>query len=219
MVGGHTARAADRTEGQMFATRSVSYARGGMVAAAHPLAVQAGLDVLKAGGNAIDAAIAVNAALAVVEPVACGPGGDLFAIVSDAEQQRLFGLNASGRAPRELSIEKVVPTEDGTIPLYSPYAWTVPGAVDGWFTLHERLGKRPMSQLLAPAIRLAREGAPVPQVIAAAWARAARVFGDKPGFADVFLPGGRAPREGEVFANPALARSLEQLAAGGREAF
>ncbi|GAB4374789.1 MAG: gamma-glutamyltransferase [Acidobacteriota bacterium] len=213
------ANAADRTSGRMFATRSVSWARHGMIAAAHPLAVQAGIEVLRAGGNAVDAAIATNAALAVVEPVSCGLGGDLFAIVWDPASQRLWGLNASGRAPLALTIDKVPPAADGTIPLYSPYAWTVPGAADGWFALHGKFGRLPMARVLAPAIRLARDGAPVPQVIAAAWARAARVFGDKPGFADVFLPDGRAPREGEVFRNPALARTLELLAKEGRRAF
>lgn len=211
--------AADRTSGKMFATRSVSYARHGMVAAAHPLAVEAGLEILRSGGNAVDAAIATNAALAVVEPISCGLGGDLFAIVWVPEEGRLRGLNASGRAPLALTAEKVPPREDGTIPLYSPYSWTVPGAADGWFTLHERYGSLPMAEVLAPAIRLAREGAPVPEVIAAGWARSARVFRDKPGFAEVFLPGGRAPREGEVFRNPALARTFERLAAKGRKEF
>jgi len=113
-----------------------------------------------------------------------------------------------------------VPAEpDGTIPLYSPYAWSVPGAVDGWFTLHERFGRTPMATILAPAIRAAEEGEPVPQVIAAAWQRAQRSFGDKPGFAETFLPAGRAPREGEVFRNPALARTYRALAEQGRDAF
>jgi gamma-glutamyltranspeptidase/glutathione hydrolase len=211
--------AADRPEGHMFATRSVSVARHGMVAAAHPLAVQIGVDVLQAGGSAVDAAIAVNAALALMEPTSCGLGGDLFAMVWDPGEERLFGLNGSGRAPGALSRETVPPAEDGTIPLYSPYAWTVPGCVDGWFELHERFGRRPMAELLAPTIAAAREGVPVPQVIAAAWQRAARHFADKPGFAAVFMPGGRAPREGEPFANPALAATLERLARDGRDAF
>jgi len=218
-AGALSALAADRLEGRMFATRSVSYAERGMVAAAHRPAVEAGLDVLKQGGSVVDAAIATNAALAVVEPVACGLGGDLFAIVWDAGESELHGLNASGRAPLALTVDEVPPAPDGTIPLYSPHAWTVPGAADGWFELHRRFGKLPLGKLLAPAIRLAREGAPVPQVIAGSWARSARVFGEKPGFAEVFLPGGRAPAEGEVFRNPALARTLEAMAAGGRDAF
>jgi gamma-glutamyltranspeptidase/glutathione hydrolase len=210
---------ADRTAGEMSATRSVVYARHGMVAASHPLAVQIGLDILKRGGSAVDAAIAVNAALGFLEPVACGVGGDLFAMVWDAESGKLYGLNGSGRAPMALTADRVEPGEDGTIPRYSPYAWSVPGAVDGWFTLHERFGSMPMAEVLAPAIRAAEDGEPVPQVIAAAWARGARVFGDKPGFAGTFLMDGRAPAEGEIFRNPALARTYRLLAERGRDAF
>jgi gamma-glutamyltranspeptidase/glutathione hydrolase len=219
MVAFAAATAADRTEGEMFATRSVVYAKHGMVAAAHPLAVEVGVRVLEQGGTAVDAAIAVNAALGFLEPVSCGIGGDLFAIVWDAESGRLYGINASGRAPAALTADKVPAQPDGTIPPYTPYAWTVPGAVDGWFELHERFGKLPMKQLLEPAIRLAREGAPVPQVIAGAWQRSAEVFADKPGFASTFMPGGRAPVEGEVFRNPALAHSYERIAEGGRDAY
>ena len=218
VAGTAAARAADRTEGRMFATRSVVYAKHGMVASAHPLASQAGIEILRKGGSAADAAIAVNAALAVLEPVACGPGGDLFAIAWDATQGKLLGLNASGPAPKGLTRDKVPPEKDGTIPLFSPYAWTVPGAMDGWFELHAKLGRLPLAEVLAPAIRLAREGAPVPQAIAAAWERGGRAFHDKPGFAAVFLPGGRAPREGEIFTNPALARTFETLAREGRPA-
>jgi gamma-glutamyltranspeptidase/glutathione hydrolase len=213
------ATAADRTEGRMFATRSVVHARHGMVAAAHPRAVQIGVETLKEGGTAVDAAIAVNAALGFMEPVSCGIGGDLFAIVWDAESGTLHGLNASGRAPAALNAEKVEPEADGTIPRFSPYAWSVPGAVDGWFELHERFGSLPMSTILEPAIRAAREGEPVPQVIAAAWARAEKLFGEMPGFAPVFLPGGKAPGEGEVFRNPGLARAYELIAKKGRDAF
>jgi gamma-glutamyltranspeptidase/glutathione hydrolase len=209
------AHAADRPEGRGFATRSVTVARHGMVAAAHPLAVGIGVDVLKRGGSAVDAAIAVNAALALMEPVACGPGGDLFALVWDPASGTLHGLNASGRAPLALTPDKVPPEPDGTIPALSPYAWTVPGAVDGWFELHKRFGRLPMADLLAPVIAYAREGVPVPQVIAGAWARGVKRFGDKPGFAEVFMPGGAAPAEGAPFANPALARTLETLARGG----
>ncbi|MDX1387610.1 MAG: gamma-glutamyltransferase [Acidobacteriota bacterium] len=213
--------AADRTEGKMFATRSVVYARNGMVASAHPVASRIGVEILQQGGNAVDAAIAVNAALGFLEPTANGIGGDLFAIVWDAGSGRLYGLNGSGRSPRVLTADKVRPhaNRDGTIPLYSPLSWSVPGTVDGWFTLHERFGKMPMSEILAPAIRAAREGEPVPQVIAAAWARAESIFGDKPGFAPTFLPDGHAPAVGEVFRNPDLAKSLELIAREGRDAF
>ncbi len=211
--------AADRTEGRMFATRSVVHARHGMVAASHPLAVAIGLDLLKEGGSAVDAAIGVNAALGFLEPVACGIGGDLFAIVWDSASGRLVGLNASGRAPAALTIDRVTPEADGTIPLLGPHAWTVPGAVDGWFELHARFGKLPMERVLEPAIRAATEGEPVPQAIAAAWSRGGRLLGAKPGFAETFLPAGRAPDEGAVFRNPGLARAYRALAEGGRDAF
>lgn len=210
---------ADRPEGRSFATRSVVYARHGMVAAAHPLAVEIGLAVLKDGGSAVDAAIAVNAALAFMEPVSCGLGGDLFAMVWDPETETLYGLNGSGRAPTGLTADKVPAEADGTIPVYSPYSWTVPGCVDGWFELHGRFGSLPMSRLLEPTIKAAREGAPVPRVIAGAWARGAAKFKDMPGFAEVFMPDGRAPAEGELFANPALAATLARIADGGRDAF
>jgi gamma-glutamyltranspeptidase/glutathione hydrolase len=213
------ASAADRPEGRTFATRSVTYARHGMVAAAHPLAVEIGLDVLEAGGSAVDAAIATNAALGFLEPVSCGLGGDLFAMVWDPKTEKLYGLNASGRAPAELSIDKIPAEADGTIPVYSVYSWTVPGCADGWFELHGKFGRLPMKDLLGPAATIAREGAPVPQVIAGGWARGAEHFKDSPGFAEVFMPDGRAPAEGEIFANPALAHTLDVLAEGGRDAY
>jgi len=212
-------RAADRPEGRPFATRSVVHARHGMVATAHPLATRIGVETLQAGGSAVDAAIAANAALAFLEPVACGLGGDLFALVWDAREGRLHALNASGRAPRALTLERVAPEPDGTIPVHSPYAWTVPGAVDGWFELQQRFGHLKMADVLAPAIRAAEQGEPVPQVIAGAWARGAELHAGRPGFATVFLPDGRAPREGQVFRNPPLARALSAVAAGGRDAF
>ncbi len=211
--------AGDRPEGRSFATRSVTVARHGMVAAAHPLAVQVGIDVLRRGGSAVDAAIAVDAALGLMEPVSCGLGGDLFAMVWDPATGKLYGLNGSGRAPLALTPDKVPAEKDGTIPVYSPYAWTVPGCADAWFELHKRFGRLPIADLLAPTVAYAREGVPVPQVIAGSWARSVGRFKEKPGFADVFMPGGRAPAEGEPFANPALARTLELLAAGGRDAY
>ena len=216
---GNLAIAADRPEGRAFATRSVTVARHGMVAAAHPVAVQVGLEVLKRGGSAVDAAIAVNAALSLMEPTSCGLGGDLFAMVWDPATGKLHGLNGSGRAPLALTPAKVPALPDGTIEPYSPYAWTVPGCADAWFELHRRFGRLPMNELLTPTIAYAREGVPVPQVIAGSWARSLTRFKDKPGFAEVFIPGGRAPAEGEPFANPTLANTLEALAAGGRDAF
>lgn len=211
--------AADRPEGRSFATRSVTVARHGMVAAAHPLAVLVGVETLKKGGSAVDAAIAVNAALALMEPVSCGLGGDLFAMVYDPATGKLYGLNGSGRAPLALTRDKVPPAPDGTVPLHSPYAWTVPGCVDGWWELHRKFGRLPWRELFQPVIAYAKEGVPVPQVIAGAWQRSARVFAQKPGFAAVFLPGGKAPAEGEPFANPALAATLELLAREGGRAY
>ena len=217
--GGGPCGGAVRADGRWFATRSVTVARHGMVAAAHPLAVQVGIDVLKRGGSAVDAAIAVNAALGLMEPVSAGLGGDLFAMVWDPTTGKLIGLNGSGRAPLALTPEAVPPQADGTIPPYSPYSWTVPGCADAWFELHGRFGRLPMLDLLAPTIAYAKEGVPVPQVIAGSWTRGAALFKDKPGFAEVFLPGGKPPAEGEPFANPALGRTLGILAAVGRDAY
>ena len=190
-----------------------------MVCAAQPLAVQAALDVLKQGGSAADAAIAADACLGLMEPTSAGLGGDLFAILWDPAKKEVVGLNGSGRAPLALTADKVPPLPDGTIPLFSPYSWTVPGCADGWFELHARYGKLPMAKVLAAAIRYAEEGFPLSPVIAANWEAGSRRFKDKPGFADVFLPGGRPPREGELFRNPALAKTLRLLAEKGRDAY
>ena len=141
------------------------------------------------------------------------------AILWDPKAKRVIGLNASGRAPLAITIENVPAEKDGTIPLLSPYSWSVPGCADGWFELHAKYGKLPMKQILAPAIRYAEEGFPVSPVISGDWERALKRFADKPGFAEVFMPDGRAPREGEVFRNPALANTLRQLASGGRDAY
>ena len=208
------------------ATRSVVWAPHGMVCAAQPLAVQVGLDVLKQGGTAVDAAIAVNACLGLMEPTSNGLGGDLFAMIWDPKQGRLIGLNGSGRAPLSLTIDRVrAAARADTIPLYSPLSWTVPGDCDAWFALHERYGRLPMAKLLAPAIQYAEQGFPLSPVIASDWERGVRAFGDKPGFSDVFMPvppgGGprRAPREGETFRNPALAKTLRVIAEKGRDGF
>ena len=190
-----------------------------MVCAAQPLAVEAGVAMLRHGGSAVDAALATNACLAVMEPNSCGLGGDLFAMVWDPTTRELVGFNGSGRAPLGVSIERVLPAPDGTIPLRSPDSWTVPGCVDGWSALHGRFGKLRFADVLAPAIEHARAGFAVTPVIAHEWGRNVAVFGAMPGFADIFMPGGDAPRVGETFRNPALAQSLEQIAAGGREAF
>ena len=198
-------------KGRGSASRSPVWAEHGMVASAQPLCTQAGVETLRKGGSAVDAAIATNACLGLMEPTANGLGGDLYAILWDPAQKKVVGLNASGRAPLALTTEKVPPLPDGTIPLYSPYAWSVPGCGDGWLELHARYGKLPLSEVLAPAVRYAEEGFPVSPVIAGNWAGSVNRFKDKPGFAEVFLPGGRAPKEGERFRNPALAKTLRLL--------
>lgn len=198
--------------------RSVVYGANGMVASAHPLATSIGLDILKAGGSAVDAAIAVNAALGVVEPMSCGIGGDLFAIVWDARARTLQGLNANGPAPNSISHDAITPDVDGTINIRSPESWSVPGCVDGWRQLHARFGTLSLDALLEPAITLAANGAPVPRVIAGYWA-ASEALWDLPGFASVYLPEGRPPREGERFRNPQLAAAYEQIARDGVDAF
>ncbi len=203
--------------GRGVATRSPSWAVNGMVCCSQPLAAGAGVDMLKAGGSAIDAAIATNACLGLMEPTACGLGGDLFAITWDPRANALTGLNASGRAPMAISIDKIAPDADGTIPLHSPYAWSTPGAVEGWFALHERYGRLPLEQILAPAIRYAEEGFPLSPVIANEWYWGAESHRGKAGFADVFMPGGRAPKDGEPFRNPALARTYRDVSAHGAE--
>ena len=211
--------AGDRINGRSFATRSEVLARNGMVATSQPLATQAGLEVLKAGGNAVDAAIAANAVLALGEPTGCGLGGDLFAMVWDAASAELHGLNGSGRSPRSLTLEHLRGLGLERIPSLGPLPITVPGCVDGWFELHERFGALPMEQVLAPAIRYAEEGFPLTQLIAYYWERSVPLLSRFEGFREQFTVDGRAPREGEVFRNPGLARTLKRIAEGGRDVF
>ena len=212
----------DRITGRDFATRSEVIARHGMAATSQPLATQVALDILKQGGSAVDAAIAANATLGLMEPTGNGMGGDLFAIVWDQKTQKLYGLNASGRSPRSLSYdtlkEKLAEKGRQTIPSLGPLPVSVPGCVDGWFELHSRFGKLPMSDVLQPAIRYANEGFPVSELIAYYWAGGRRLA-QFPGFADTFLPGGKAPSKGELFKNPKLANTLQTLARDGRDAF
>ncbi len=218
----------DRVSDAPFATRSPVLARHAMAATSQPLASQIALDVLKKGGSAVDAAIAANAALALMEPTGCGLGGDLFAIVWDPDSKRLHGLNASGPSPRGLTLEKLREElgDRNQVPLFGPLPVSVPGAVDGWFTLHERFGKLPMNELLAPAIGYAREGFPVSQVIAHYLQSNFRRFEahrdeitEFDNLSAVFRPGGKIPGEGEVFRNPDLADTLQRVAEGGRDAF
>jgi gamma-glutamyltranspeptidase/glutathione hydrolase len=191
----------------------------GMVATSQPLAVQVGIDVLKDGGNAIDAAIAVNATLGVVEPMSCGIGGDLFAIVWNAESQSLYGFNGSGRSPYSLTRQVFADKKLDRIPLQGVLSWTVPGCVDGWFALNDRFGSLPMAKLLAHAIDYAEEGFPVSPTIARAWMQAADLLQAERSSAETFLPRGRPPKCGEVFFNKDLARSLRGIVAHGRDAF
>lgn len=214
-----TAFGYDRITGRSFASRSEVIAPHAMAATSQPLATQAALDVMKRGGSAVDAAIAANALLGLVEPTGNGIGGDLFAIVWDAKTKKLYGLNGSGRSPRSLTLDHFQKLGLTHIPPHGPLPVSVPGAVDGWFELHGRFGKLPMKEVLAPAIRYARDGFPVSELIAYYWGRGAVSLAKWPGFSEVYMPGGRAPRKGEMFRNPFLARTLEKIAEGGRDAF
>jgi gamma-glutamyltranspeptidase/glutathione hydrolase len=210
---------ADRVTGPDFVTRSEVLSVHGMAATSQPLATQVALEILKKGGSAVDAAIAANAALGLMEPTGCGVGGDLFAIVWDEESGRLHGLNGSGRSPRALSLRWFRDNGYERIPKRGPLPVSVPGTVDAWFELHDRFGRLPMREVLAPAIRYARDGFPVSEVIAYYWQKNVEVLAGYPGFAETFMPGGRAPAEREVFSNPALAATYERIAKEGRDAF
>ena len=209
----------DRVTGAAHASRSEVIATHGMVATSQPLATQVGLDILKAGGSAVDAAIAANATLGLMEPTGCGIGGDLFAIVWDAGKGELTGLNASGRSPESLTLQHFRDLGIKEIPYLGPLSVSVPGAVDGWYELHERYGRLPMSDLLAPAIRYAEEGFPVTQFIADLWADNVESRKDFSGVREIYMPGGAAPKTGDIFSNPNLANTYKKIAAGGRDAF
>ncbi len=211
--------AQDRITGRSFATRSEVIARNGMAATSQPLATQVALDILKQGGNAIDAAIAANAVLGLMEPTGNGIGGDLFAIVWDAKTEKLYGLNASGRSPRSLTLDYFKKRGLEKIPSHGPLPVTVPGCVDGWFELHKKFGNLSMKENLAPAIKYAREGFPLSELIAYYWNRSAPLLQKYEGFKETFMPNGRAPKKGEVFKNPNLANTLEKIAKGGRDVF
>ncbi|MEY4239106.1 MAG: gamma-glutamyltransferase [Pseudomonadota bacterium] len=208
-------------------SRSPVYARGGMAATAHPLATQIALDVLKAGGNAVDAAIAANAALGLMEPTGNGIGGDLFAIIYDPKTGKLHGLNGSGRSPKGQTLKQLQAKLGNakSLPPLGHLPVTIPGTVDAWFTMHARFGKLPMAELLAPTIRYAREGHPVAPVIAEYYRRAFRNFdrnADKFDFANAratWFANGASPKAGEVFRNPDLANTLERIATNGRDEF
>ncbi len=218
-----------RPAGSVHVGRSAVLAQRGMAATSHPLATQIAIELLRAGGSAVDAAIGANAMLAFAEPHMCGPGGDLFAIVWDPRETCLHGLNASGRAPADLSYEQLIDRLGAgarAMPFLGPLPVTAPGAVDGWFALHQRFGRLGMADVLAPVIAYAREGVPTPEVIAADWAaitaghrEAPALAGLLDGYGRTYLPNGRPPARGEVFRNPALAAVYQRLATDGRDGF
>ena len=211
--------AADRITGRDFATRSEVIAPHAMAATSHPLATQIALDVMKQGGSAVDAAIAANAALGLMEPTGNGIGGDLFAIVWDPKAGKLHGYNGSGRSPKSLTLKYFQQQGITDIPAHGPLPVSVPGTVDGWFALHGRFGTLPMAKVLAPTIAYAREGHPVHQTVAYYWNLSVPRLSKWPGFSEQFTIDGRAPRVGEMWKNPALADTLEKIAEGGRDAF
>ena len=205
--------------GYRASRRSVVMAPYGMVATSQPLAAQAGIDILKAGGNAIDAAIAVNATLGVVEPMSCGIGGDLFAIIWDEKNASLSGLNASGRAPYAASIDYFTRKGYAYIPDTGPLNWSVPGCVDGWECLLNRFGTKSYEEILSTAINYAEHGFPVTDIIGHDWAGSTTLLSPWSESVRVYLPNGHAPIPGEVFKNPDLAHSYRSIAEGGRDAF
>ena len=209
----------DRVTGYNFATRSEVIAKNGMVATSHPLATQIGLDILKNGGNAIDAAIASNAALGLMEPTGCGIGGDLFAIIWSAKENKLYGLNASGRSPGNLDLQYFKDRNLDKIPPYGPLPVTVPGCVDGWFEMHEKFGSMDMEQILAPAIQYAREGFPVTELIGYYLTLSSKRFKDYPNFAETYMPDNKSLEKGDVFKNPYLANTYEKISKEGKDAF
>lgn len=209
----------DRITGKSFATRSEVIAQHGMVATSQPLATQVGLDILKKGGTAIDAAIAANATLGLMEPTGNGMGGDLYAIIWDAKTQKLHAINASGRSPKSLSLKWFKDNGYKSIPAYGPLPVSVPGAVDGWFEMHKKFGSLPMTEILQPAIDYANNGFPVSELIAYYMEKGAANLSKYDGFSEVYMPNGRAPAKGEIFKNPYLANTLTKIAMGGRDAF
>ena len=217
----------DRYVGAPFATRAPVIAQHGMAATMQPLASQIAIDVLKKGGTAVDAAIAANAALGLMEPVSCGVGGDLFAIVWDPKTKHLYGYNGSGRSPKGRTLADMKRKLGGRsyVPGYGSLSVTVPGAVDGWYALHDKFGKLPMADLLAPAISYARDGFPLSQFIAALWAANMDNLAGSPDVEEfenaqhTYLVNSAPPAQGQMFKNPDLARTYQALATGGRDAY
>ena len=217
-------QAFDRITGKDFASRSEVIATEAMAATSHPLATQIALDIMKQGGNAIDAAIAANAALGLMEPTGNGIGGDLYAMIWDAKTGKLYGLNASGRSPLGLSYDTLKAELEklgrSDLPPHGMLPISVPGTIDGWFEMHQKFGKLPMPQLLQPTIDYAERGFPVTELIAYYWDRSVPVLSPQPGdFKDSFTINGKAPAKGQIFKNPGLAYTLRTVAKDGRDAF
>lgn len=209
----------DRITGEEFASRSEVIAQNGMVATSHPLASQIGLDILKSGGNAIDAAIAANIALGLMEPTGNGIGGDLFVIIWDAKTKKLYGLNASGPAPKNISIKYFKDKGIDKIPSYGPLPVSVPGVVDGWIKLHERFGKTNFESLFEPTIAYAKNGFPITETVAYYLELSSERFKEYPNFQEVWMPSNLTLKKGDVFKNPALAKTLQNIAKNKRSSF
>ena len=209
----------DRLTGKDFASRSEVIATNGMAATSHPLATQTALDVLKDGGNAIDAAISANAVLGLVEPTGCGIGGDLFAIVWIEEDKKLYGLNSSGPAPQDMTIKKLKAMGIDKIPPFGPLPVTVPGAVAGWTALHKRFGKKSFEELFNNAIYYADNGFPITEVVGYYLQLSSERYKDYPNFKDVWMPNGEALKKGDVFINKDLAATYKQIAKSYGESF
>ena len=209
----------DRILGKDFATRSEVIATNGMAATSHPLATQTAIDVLKNGGNAIDAAIAANAVLGLVEPTGCGIGGDLFAIVWIEKDKKLYGLNSSGPAAQSMTIENLKAMGIDKIPPFGPLPVTVPGAVAGWTALHKRFGKTPFDELFNNAIYYADNGFPITEVVGYYFQLSSERYKDYPNFKDVWMPNGKALKKGDVFVNKDLSNTYKQIAKSYGESF
>ena len=208
----NTVSSFDRVTGLPFASRSEVIATNGMAATSHPLATQTAINVLKDGGNAIDAAIAANAVLGLVEPTGCGIGGDLFAIVWDAESKKLYGLNSSGPSPIAMNIDFIKEKGLDRIPAYGPLPVTVPGAVAGWASLHKKFGKKDFKSLFDEAIFYAESGFPVSELIAYYLKNSSERFKDYPNFAETWMVNGKTPSKGEIFKNTDLANTYKLVA-------
>ena len=209
----------DRITGEPFSTRSEVIAENGMVATSHPLATQIGIDILKKGGNAVDAAIAANAAIGLMEPTGNGIGGDLFAIIWIENNKKLYGLNASGRSPKNLKLEYFKNNGFSKIPAYGPLPVSVPGCVDGWFEMHEKFGNLNMKQILEPAISYAENGFPVSELVSYYLGISAKNFGKYPNFNETYLINGFSPKKGQIFKNKDLANTLKIISEKGRSGF